>query len=76
MNDAVGKHAGPEAFCKSSTAMQPKQQENQERREALAICLQIKNNNFETDMNKQTSTALQKGYFFPSSQQNLTLILN
>lgn len=60
MNDTTGKHTGPEAFCKSSTAMQPKEQENQECREVLTICLQTKTSNFETDRNNLTLTVLKK----------------
>lgn len=76
MNDTTGKHTGPEAFCKSSTAMQPKEQENQERREVLTICLQIKNSNFETDRDNLTLTVLPKDCCSLFRQQNFTLILN
>lgn len=76
VNDTTGKHTGPKAFCKSSTAMQPEEQENQECREVLTICLQIKTSNFETDRNNLTLTVLQKDCCSLFPQQNFTLILN
>lgn len=73
MNDAIGKHTGTEALCKSSKAMQPKEQENQKCREVFAICLQMKNSDLGI---ARTNFTPSKELIFPSPQQNLILFLN
>lgn len=60
VDDAIGKHAGIEAFCKSLKAMQPKEQENQECREVFTVCLQMKNSDLGRDRINLTPTVLQK----------------